>query len=149
MKRLHIETSPARKLVLGTYAQRRKPSRVSMTHIGRRRALAVVASLPVTAAVPALAEGPNERRRRSDACSSLDWMVKLSFGAFTAYTSFSPSRYARLHWSAGCARSYYWFRHRVVVRSPHQGHPSKDSLRLPNRGTFMYDSRRRGKRRFE
>src|SRR5262245_19481785 len=40
MKRLHIETSPARKLVLGTYAQRRKPSRVSMTHIGRRRALA-------------------------------------------------------------------------------------------------------------
>src|SRR5262245_21405830 len=43
MKRLHIETPPAKKLVLRTYAQRRKPRRVLMTHIGRRRALAVVA----------------------------------------------------------------------------------------------------------
>src|SRR5262245_43266588 len=94
MKRLHIETSPARKLVLGTYAQRRKPSRVSMTHIGRRRALAVVASLPVTAAVPALAEGPNERRRRSDACSPLDWMVKLSLRSLHGLHFFFAISYA-------------------------------------------------------
>ena len=67
------------------------------------------------------------------------------FGAFTAYISFSPSRYGRHHSSFGCARSDCWFRRRVVVRSPPQGRPLKGSLRLPNRGTSMCDSRRRGK----